>query len=485
MRERNPKKSFSAVAADTATAVQRRLILLRLSMNPLINTATQNNVRTVSEENVRRIVTQAHATKSKVRCDRQATALLSTVPLAPYVSPVAMNHSLGGSLPAPQRGEGLTQNQLHSPDSPIAQEQTQRQQHTITHPSTAPHAEHRLNLGHFGTAPTQNKVGGTKTLAKTSSQKKNPETHPDDFITITFDDSEKERLAQLCKSWESRHPAYRYTTSTWQQTQYRMLPLWVLDELELEEEFEARRDRNGWTYATASQYWSAMLAAAVAIGRAIPPALRAQGKVYSQLKKEEDPQRPTKPMSYHALSAICNGLETVTKTLLLTAFELGQRIGDTSKLRTSHITQLSDPATGLKLVCVGFRQGKTTRRRDPFTLHLLEGSPAGQAILQLAHSRRQEEYLFAPREQINVLLATLREEIKKEDAELTLLSIRRGGLQHMAMAGLSKSCLLHHSRHSSEALLDRYLEWGTWSLSAARERFADINWKEKLYQNSI
>ena len=62
--------------------------------------------------------------------------------------------------------------------------------------------------------------------------------------------------------------------------------------------------------------------------------------------------------------------------------------------------------------------------------------------------------------------------LKAYDPRLSILSVRKGGLQSMAARGASEALLLHHSRHASTDNLMRYLDWGAYSLYSARERFA-------------
>ncbi len=80
----------------------------------------------------------------------------------------------------------------------------------------------------------------------------------------------------------------------------------------------------------------------------------------------------------------------------------------------------------------------------------------------------------------------LRQAIQEVDPELGLLSIRRGGLQHMTQLGASTSCLLHHSRHATIEMLEHYFEWGKWSLMACRERCGlDEAWRLNIEHNPI
>jgi hypothetical protein len=54
---------------------------------------------------------------------------------------------------------------------------------------------------------------------------------------------------------------------------------------------------------------------------------------------------------------------------------------------------------------------------------------------------------------------------------LNILSVRRGGLQMMALSGVSTATLLAHSRHRTKEMLEHYLDSGRLALTAVRELF--------------
>ena len=54
----------------------------------------------------------------------------------------------------------------------------------------------------------------------------------------------------------------------------------------------------------------------------------------------------------------------------------------------------------------------------------------------------------------------IRDALRAVDPNLELRSIRRGALQHMASQNVSMEDLRIYSRHSSVAMLRRYLHWG-------------------------
>lgn len=312
-----------------------------------------------------------------------------------------------------------------------------------------------------------------KHLKKTRSTKiQEAMKNKDAFLTTDLTEEEQATLAILESKWEARSEMMRKTSQeSWQATQHRFLPLLCLPPTEMEEEFELRRDCFEWTYGTAGQYWSALIKAAETVGIAITFHMRQVAKVYKFLKNEEDPKRPTKPIQEPILLAAVCQLQSQDKQgaalALQISYVLGQRVGDTLKLMAKSIDTVRDEATSLTFVALTYRYGKTTRRRAPYTVHLDGETDLAQELLSWSATRQDNSSpLFGDN---LTVLGDIRDALKTQDAELCILSVRRGGLQRMALAGLSQETILHHSRHSTISMLDRYLEWGKLSLNAARE----------------
>lgn len=317
--------------------------------------------------------------------------------------------------------------------------------------------------------PPQSKQNPKKTR---SSKIQEAMKNKDAFLTTDLTEEEQATLTILESKWEARSEMMRKTSQeSWQATQHRFLPLLCLPPAEMEEEFELRRDCFEWTYGTAGQYWSALIKAAETVGIAITFHMRQVAKVYKFLKNEEDPKRPTKPIQEPILLAAANQLQSQDKQgaalALQISYVLGQRVGDTLKLMAKSIDTVRDEATSLTFVALTYRYGKTTRRRAPYTVHLDGETDLAQELLSWSATRQDNSSpLFGDN---LTVLGDIRDALKTQDAELCILSVRRGGLQRMALAGLSQETILHHSRHATISMLDRYLEWGKLSLNAARE----------------
>ncbi len=284
--------------------------------------------------------------------------------------------------------------------------------------------------------------------------------------------------------WEERSPIWRRRTSpAYQANQQRFLPLLALDVVSREAEFDELQDLFGWSMASAANYWAQMGKAAEQLGMAPSPEAKEKQRILNYLKKEEDPRRPTKAMSVEQMEQIAALLEAKGAPAALAmrlAFILGQRIGDTAQLERTCLSKIYDPHSKQHFTVVLFKRGKTTRRRQPFSLHLPDHLQLSVMLWSLAESHDGAR-LF-PQD----LHEILRQAIQEVDPELGLLSIRRGGLQHMTQLGASTSCLLHHSRHATIEMLERYFEWGKWSLMACRERCGlDEAWRLNIEHNPI
>jgi hypothetical protein len=152
-------------------------------------------------------------------------------------------------------------------------------------------------------------------------------------------------------------------------------------------------------------------------------------------------------------------------------------------VETSQLTLIDDRASGNHFLGITYRRGKTIKRRQPFTLHLKANHPIAK---QLWETRPDETRLFCKDSFRLEALEILRDALKSVDDELGVLSVRRGGLQKMALDGASLETLMHHGRHSSVELLNRYLGWGRLNLIAARELAAtSTNMQTHTREDSI
>ena len=331
------------------------------------------------------------------------------------------------------------------------------------------------------TIKTPRNLDPTKTSTSGPKPAKSTENVIEEFASIALTPDEIMTLTTLREKWAARPNVWKEVCSTqWQATQERMLPLLVLPAWEMGEEFEMRRDLAGWSETTASQYWAALRAAATTLQIQLPIEVRIRGKVLGFLAKEADSKRPTVAAREEEIEAASQILkakrESTLSTALRTAFLLGQRVGDVLQLERSRVAEMQDMAShqATNLLTLQFRKGKTTRRRDPYTLHIPRSNPLTTELLQLAHptSAIASPALFTPQAHRLQALVTIRTALQQVNPKLCILSVRRGGLQQLASLGVSTETLLAHSRHTTTAMLDRYLNWGSFNLNPVRDVLA-------------
>lgn len=284
---------------------------------------------------------------------------------------------------------------------------------------------------------------------------------------------EQQRYEELKKIWVARPQSLKDATTAEYQLgkMQRMDMLAMSNEKEREEEFDKRVSFLDWDPSTAACYWSQLIKLAEDVGLPVSFAMRTKAKVLRNLSKEVVPGRPTVPLSTAQLFAVLPRLVRCLSAAVALAFVLGQRMGDTLKLEVGCLALIRDVATTTSFLAIQFRRGKTTRRRQPFSLHLPATSKLATDLLELQAEGRDGDPLFPSAADPDKAISTIRAALQQIDPTLGVLSIRRGGLQHLALTGASTEVLLHHSRHAKLEMLERYLGYGQLALHPARQRF--------------
>jgi hypothetical protein len=220
-----------------------------------------------------------------------------------------------------------------------------------------------------------------------------------------------------------------------------------------------------------------MVRAAEAVDVPILAATRAQSKVYQFQAAEEDPRHATEPATIDDINAATATLSRQLATALRLAFTLGQRMGDVLNLHTGCLSTIGDAASGRTFLAIFFRQGKTTRITQPFRLHIPIDHPVALDLKALDVPGPPTPMFCSATDAESKLhaLTAIKAALVKANPKLNILSVRRGGLQTMSLAGCSTETLLAYSRHRSLATLNRYMNWGETLLDPARER-----WKDKV-----
>lgn len=220
---------------------------------------------------------------------------------------------------------------------------------------------------------------------------------------------------------------------------------------------------------TASTYWTTWLTAQKVLQ--IPPS-RADARATKILKARSTtyPIDFPAPMTATHLVALRFAYEVthpVTTAIVAAAWVLGQRFSDLAQLALSDIELTSTH------VCLTVRRGKVMTTQTPYTLFLnVEAYPAN-VLAELMNTAASNGQFFLcsstnqplEREATAHMTSAM---LKSIDESLELRSIRRGGLQAMALAGHTLPIILQFSRHTSEAMLMRYLNWGAQTSSRTR-----------------
>jgi len=159
---------------------------------------------------------------------------------------------------------------------------------------------------------------------------------------------------------------------------------------------------------------------------------------------------------------------------LLLSFGMGQRVSDVLQ------AEALDVALIRGYVVVTLRYTKTSRKTRPTTIHIpMSFDDLADRIWALATQRRLLGRPFLFLADMNdktreMASSAISKALVKVNPQLSQRGIRRGGLQAWARAGLPPENLMYLSGHTSQQMLERYLNWGAHMLHQAHklERFA-------------
>ena len=261
--------------------------------------------------------------------------------------------------------------------------------------------------------------------------------------------------------WEARHLSY--TTFSPAYIRHQRLMLWLADVPPQTrwEAFEEHCLTHRIAATTAFTYWTTWLSIQKALDLVSPHSdarvtriLRARSVTYPV-----DFPQPLVVEHVRTLRAMYEQSHPMLTTLIVVAWMLGQRFGDIIQLATSDVIFTEH------LVTITVRRGKVMATQPPFTLFLEPDSYPATSLRQLVSAAQSIAQLYIctasnavdERAAVALMASTMLVTI---DDSLELRSIRRGGLQHMAQEGIPLSAILNFSRHTSENMLLRYLNWG-------------------------
>jgi integrase len=173
---------------------------------------------------------------------------------------------------------------------------------------------------------------------------------------------------------------------------------------------------------------------------------------------------PITDLAYQALIASC------------LSFLFGQRVSDILLLRAQDITTeigglLFDNPSLSKVITV--RRGKVIQFTGPYVLHLKGNSELSLLLQRLTNERQEPESLLFHPKTAKYVASTL----KLYNEEYETRSVRRGGLQALALTGMPLADIRRHfSKHRDDAMLLRYLQHGAPLLEQRNLHF----WSQQL-----
>lgn len=252
--------------------------------------------------------------------------------------------------------------------------------------------------------------------------------------------------------WEQRWDRLiiHHTTSPYQHQQRRLLAFLTVDPLKLFEVFIAVGERLSWRWSTRQSYFDALTSAMTILDLPISTLHRKNGSFLQAQAMQEIPLAPA-PLLIDQYREIVGSIVTPYTLGLQLAFTLGQRLPDVAKLHAARISR--SPWGHLAVTLV---EGKVIPRIGPYTIWVPQSALA-DGLLALATWCKHQflQYLF-PSDFVKVWALRLGEVGPK----IEVRSVRKGGLIHLANSGVPASSLLLLSRHSSLAMLYKYLDHG-------------------------
>ena len=230
--------------------------------------------------------------------------------------------------------------------------------------------------------------------------------------------------------------------AAWNKDKRRFLLLLSFSQTDRELILTSMKEGANRTY-TKETWFSAVCAAARDIDVPVTREMAAYSAVLRFMALQEAPSRPTAPLTPTDATQLSKMLTERNLQGLATAvgiaFLLGQRMGDVMNLGTNALCVVHDLASNVWMIALTFRETKTSRVTQPYSLHILRDSPEGQQLMNLQQEqlRKKATHLFGdPLTRLDDYKRIV-DVMRLIDKDYSILSIRRGGLQLMSLMGLS------------------------------------------------
>jgi hypothetical protein len=272
-----------------------------------------------------------------------------------------------------------------------------------------------------------------------------------------------EEIRKAEERFSQRASAYRRTTRDYQQLQQRFVPLAAAHELKRFDIFMAYGDTQkgrhaeGWRWSTRASYWTAVLTMLESIG-VIPQPHDRKNAAWLSVKLQQELPCTAPPLTVEIANAMWRQYPDEVTLGILVTFVLGQRLSDVALIRMSRLN-ICEKTGAITMTLV---EGKVIRFVGPYSLYLDGWQGVGKVLRSyLLHKQWTKPHqphcayllsdLMLPTTFLTCASARL------ADFGLESRSVRRGGLQLMAQAGVPVEKLLLFSKHTSKKMLFRYL----------------------------
>lgn len=266
-------------------------------------------------------------------------------------------------------------------------------------------------------------------------------------------------------------------TKKWTQTVKRMLGFTDIAPQERLKAFIEARNTNAWKWSTAAAYYGAIATGLKLTGKSLTSQDQMNIKWLEARSAEELTNHPSPMTTAHFKTLLTWIAQQPQPEMVAIAFSFltGQRISDVLKLNAQDVN-VRIPHH----VCFTFRRGKVVPRIGPFTIQLSGTCDLAQRLLTRARNLPVNSRLFGDESLTTKRCRTI---LSMLGEELELRSVRRGGLQLMALKGVPLDTIRTvFSKHKSTEMLRTYLEHGATSLHEGME---SVKITEGLMQDMI
>ena len=268
----------------------------------------------------------------------------------------------------------------------------------------------------------------------------------------------------------------------------------AMRDTEMEQNFTIERLWRKWSWSTSATYVGAIVelkkGARETVSRRFQKFVKfIDAKALVEKKKPIIPV--TKKQSRKLWKSLRRALKkppgptTRVQLAILLSWVFGQRPSDTLQLHGSDMATLKFLEN--RFTVITYRRGKTIASTGPFTIHVKRGQLT--KWIKILLNERPDRFVFTPEplpRDMEEIPPLIRQQMAKIASKLLrelgveVRSVRRGGLQHLALLGMTLSDIrLHYSHHKSEQMLGRYLDHGTYSRAQAESHMTALQECEK------